>query len=511
MNPSSSCKARRRTGTGAAAAAAIVLLGGAADAGAALALKPCRLDGFPTELQCGRLERPLNPAEPAGKTISLRVVVVPALARNKLPDPVTVLAGGPGQAAAEMAPMLAPRYARLNQRRDLVFVDQRGTGQSAPLECKVEEEAHRETAAMLDTALQYQLVERCRERLMTLPHGDLRFYTTTIAMQDLDAVRQALGAPQWNLIGGSYGTRAGLEYQRLFPQAVRRNVLDGLAPADIALPRSFSTDTQAALDALLASCAAQPGCQAAYPQLAEQWQQLLARLPQKVTLRHPLTGKAFQGTLEREHVVLAARPPLYAPALSAALPGAIAAAARGEFDGLLALSSGLGGQGGRRGGLATGMHFSVVCAEDLPQLPRNQDAPGRDYQGYDLQRYQRLCANWPRGTVDAGFYQVPAAQSPVLLTSGGADPVTPPRHGERVAKQLGAKARHVVVPAAGHGVINLPCMREVVARFIEAKTDEEALAVKADCAAKMPRPLAFVPPNPELPPVKKDMNQEGSK
>ncbi|MBN8505458.1 MAG: alpha/beta fold hydrolase [Burkholderiales bacterium] len=492
----------------AAAAAVVVLLGGAAEASTPLALKPCRLDGHPTELQCGTLQRPLNPAEPGGKTISLRVVVVPALARNKLPDPVTLLAGGPGQAAAEMAPLLAPRYARLNQRRDLVFVDQRGTGESAPLECKVEEEAHRDTAAMLDMALQYQLVERCRERLMKLPHGDLRFYTTTIAMQDLDAVRQALGAPQWNLIGVSYGTRAALEYLRLFPQAVRRTVVDGLAPADIALPKSFSVDTQAALDALLASCAAQSGCQAAYPQLAEQWQQLLARLPQKVTLRHPVTGKALQATLEREHVVLAARPPLYAPALSAALPGAIAAAARGEFDGLLALSSGLMG---RRGGLATGMHFSVVCAEDLPQLETNRDAPGRDYAAYDLQRYQRICANWPRGAVEPGFYKVPAAQSPVLLTSGGADPVTPPRHGERVAKALGAKALHVVVPAAGHGVINLPCMREVVARFVEAKSDDEALAVKTDCAKNMPRALAFVPPNPELPPVKKNESKEASK
>jgi pimeloyl-ACP methyl ester carboxylesterase len=149
------------------------------------------------------------------------------------------------------------------------------------------------------------------------------------------------------------------------------------------------------------------------------------------------------------------------------------------------------------------MHFSVVCAEDLPRVADNADAPGRDFGDFDRRRYERICANWPRGAVEPAFYKIPAAQAPVLLTSGGADPVTPPRHGDRVAQQLGAKARHVVVPAAGHGVINLPCMREVVARFIEAKTDEDALAVKAECAKTMPRPLAYVPPNPELPPVKK--------
>jgi pimeloyl-ACP methyl ester carboxylesterase len=474
-----------------------------------LALKACRLPGFPTELQCGTLQRPLNPAEPQGTQISLRVVVVPALARNKMPDAVAILAGGPGQAAAEMAPLIAPRYSRLNQRRDLVFVDQRGTGQSAPLECKEEEEQAqaRGLEAQVDLEAHYAVIERCRQRLMTLPHGDLRFYTTTIAMQDLDAVRQALGVPQWNLIGASYGTRAGLEYLRLFPQAVRRSVLDGLAPPDIVLPKSFSTDTQAALDALLASCEAQAGCQAAYPKLAEQWQGLLAGLPRRVELRHPVTGQPSTVTISREHVLNAVRPPLYAPALSAAVPAAIAAAAQGDFNGLMALSSGLMG---RRGGLAAGMHFSVVCAEDLPPLAANRDAPGRDFIDHDRRRYERICANWPRGAVDPAFYTLPPARSPVLLTSGGADPVTPPRHGERVVAALGAQARHVVVPAAGHGVTNLPCMRDVLARFIEAKTDEAALAVKADCAATMPRALAFVPPNPALPPVKKTQ-PEGSK
>lgn len=476
-------------------------------AAAPLALQACRLDGYPTELLCGTLQRPLDPADPKGRTIALRVVVLPALARNKLPDPVTLLAGGPGQAAAEMLPLIAPRYARLNQRRDLVFVDQRGTGKSAPLECKVEEEAARGREASMTMDDQVALLQRCRDRLMKLPHGDLRFYTTTIAMQDLDAVREALGVAQWNLIGASYGTRAALEYQRLFPQALRRSVIDGVAPPDMALPRAFGTDTQAALDALLAHCETEPGCRAAYPDLAGQWRRLLAGLPRQVQLRQALTGKVETVTMERGQVVGAVRPPLYSPTLSALLPAAIAAAAAGDFNPLNALSGSLLG---RRGGLAAGMHFSVVCAEDLPRLAASQDAPGRDFGDADLQRYQRICDGWPRGTVDADFYKIPPAQSPVLLTSGGADPVTPPRHGERVARLLGAKALHQVVPSAGHGVINLPCMREVVARFIEAKSEAEALAVKTDCAKDLPRALAFVAPDPLLPPLPKK-NPEGSK
>lgn len=478
------------------------LLAQPAAAAPALELKPCRLPGHPTELLCGDLPRPLDPAQPRGKQISLRVAVVPALARNKLPDPVVFLAGGPGQSAIDLLPMLAQRLSRLQQRRDLVFVDQRGTGKSAPLECK--EERNLPVAESLDLEASMRRLDACRVELTKLPHGDLRQYTTVIAMQDLDAVRQALGVQQWNVIGGSYGTRAGLEYLRAYPASVRRAVLDGLAPPDMVLPLSFSPDNQAALDALLAACAAQPGCQAAYPDLAGQWQRLLASLPQTVSLVHPLTGRQEKGLLQREHVVRAVRAPLYVPSLASALPAAIAQAAEGNFNALSGLMTGMSGRGSQ---LAAGMHFSVICAEDLPRMAGSSEAQGKDYVRVDAQLYERVCKDWPRGSVPAAFYAMPAAQSPVLLLSGGADPVTPPRHGDRVAKALGAKALHQVVPAAGHGVMGLPCMREVLAKFIDAKTEAEALAVKTDCAVAMPRPLAFVPPNPYLPPVKK---KEGS-
>ncbi len=502
MNPFSLCipSARRIGLLVAAAAAALAASQAQAQASAAaLELKPCRLSGYPTEVQCGSLKRPLNPTEPQGKQIELRVAVVPALARNKLPDPVVFLAGGPGQAAVELLPALAQRLSRLNQRRDLVFVDQRGTGKSAPLEC--EEERNLPVQEQLDLAANERRLGECRQQLMKLPHGDLRFYTTTIAMQDLDAVRQALGAAQWNVIGGSYGTRAGLEYLRQFPQATRRAILDGVAPPDGVLPRSMGTDVQSALDALLAHCAREPGCEKAYPKLAQQWQQLLASLPREVSLQHPLTGKVEKARIEAQHVVRAVRGPLYVPTLASAVPAAIAEAAIGNFNALSGLMTGMSSQRATR--LAAGMHFSVVCAEDLPRLAQSSDAPGRDTGTADREMYERICKDWPRGEVPPAFYDMPKAQSAVLLLSGGADPVTPPRHGERALKALGPKAKHEVVPAAGHGVMGLPCMRDTLARFIEAKTDDEALAVKTDCAAKMPLPLAFVPPNPYLPAIPK--------
>lgn len=467
-----------------------------ASAGAKELTRPCRIEGMANELQCGSIKRPLNPAEAQGTQIDIRFVVVPAMARNKQPDPVLVLAGGPGQSAINIAPMMISRLARLNNRRDLVFIDQRGTGKSAPLQCADEEQLP--MAEGLDANAQFQRLERCRQDLSKLPYGDLRYFSTSVAMQDFEAVRVALGAPAWNLIGGSYGTRAALEYLRLFPAQVRRTVIDGVAPPDMALPASISTDGQAALEASFKACEKEPACASQFPQLRQQWAGLLQSLPRKISVLHPLTGLPESFSLSREMLLRAVRLPLYAPSLAAALPTAIAAASQGRFEGLLGLSSAFGG--GRAGKLAQGMHFSVVCAEDMPRLADSKDAAGADFGQDQAQFYTQACKNWPRASIAPDFYKLPPAPSPVLLLSGGADPVTPPRHGERVAKALGAtqaqRVQHIVVPEAGHGVMGLGCMRELLFRFIDAKTDAQALPQDASCASKIPRPTVFMPPQP---------------
>jgi len=191
---------------------------------AAIEWQPCRLKGMAHEALCGSVRRPLDPARPDGTAIDVHVALVPALARHKLPDPVFFIAGGPGQSAIDLAGPLTAQMGRLTNRRDLVFVDQRGTGRSAPLRCEDDGDVLQPLADRLDTAAQVTRAARCAHALAHLPHGDLTRYTTTIAMADLDAVRAALGAPRINLVGASYGTRAALEYMRLFPHAVRRAV-----------------------------------------------------------------------------------------------------------------------------------------------------------------------------------------------------------------------------------------------------------------------------------------------
>jgi pimeloyl-ACP methyl ester carboxylesterase len=453
-------------------------------------LKPCRLRGVEHEALCGVVKRPLDPAQTQGVQIDIHFAVLPALARNKKPDPVFFFAGGPGQSAIEIAQQVGAMLGRFTNRRDIVLIDQRGVGKSAPLVCDADDPA-RPLAEQFDLERVRAQQLQCFDRLKALSYGDLRFFTTTIAMADAEAVRAALSADKINLVGGSYGTRAVLEYQRQFPQRVRRAVIDGVAPPDMVLPASFSSDNQAALDALFAACAQDAGCAALEPQLAERWRALLASLPRTVTLAHPLTGRSETLLLTRPTLLGMVRGPLYAPALAAALPAAIGDATRDRFEPLAGLATALGGRRGTR--MAAGMHFAVVCAEDFPRLDRSIDKPGADFGGAFASLYGDICPLVPRGAVPGAFYTMPPAPAATLVLSGGIDPVTPPRHGERAAKALGAKALHVVVPNAGHGVMGIGCMRDVLYRFVDAASDDEALKVDASCVTAIPRPPMFAP------------------
>lgn len=479
----------------------------------------CRLPGLEQAARCAVLRRPLDPARPGGPQFDLHLALLPAISRAKAPDPVVFLAGGPGQSAIDLASVIVARHGRLQQRRDLLLVDQRGTGRSAPLLCP--DDQPRAGLMPLAEAMaigedqRRQRLAACRSALQALPHGDLRFYTTPLATADLEAVRTALGVEKLNLIGASYGTRAGLDYLRQHPQHVRRAVLDGLAPPDMRLHDSAARDNQAALDAVLAACAADtqavaglPGCARRHPDLAARLQALRARLPIATTLPHPVSGRLERVTLQADQLSAWLRAPLYAPSLAAGLPAAIDAAAqppgREDFAPLLALASSL--MGGGSPPLATGMHLSVLCAEDLGPAAPAVDASDRQAQtdaanafGSSFSRlYQQACADWPRGSVPAEFYRLPAAPVPVWLLSGSDDPVTPPRHGERVRQALGPQARHLVVTGAGHGVLALGCVRDAAQRFITAADDGTALAATdaqglKDCVGRHRRPPAYRP------------------
>jgi pimeloyl-ACP methyl ester carboxylesterase len=499
------CARRALAAAAAAAAGAFVPAVGsatpAAGPPASVPLASCRLPGLETAAWCGSVRRPLDPQTPGGRTIEVHFAVLPALARVRRPDAVVFFAGGPGQSAIDLAGPVAAMLGRLNNRRDIVLVDQRGTGRSAPLMCPTDTPAAawRPLAEGVDIARRAAEAAACREALQRLPHGDLRHYTTAVAMDDVRAVLDALGIDRANLVGASYGTRAALEFARRFPDRVRRSVLDGVAPPDMALPESGAPDTQAALDALFAACEAETdGCARRHPRLRERFRAFAASLPRTFEVAHPLSGVVEPLTLTRDGLIALVRAPLYAPALAAGLPAALDAAIAGRPGSLAALASSLGGSRAAR--LATGMHLSVVCSEDLPPAGAVA-APAPAASAPDVGRsfadaYAASCAGWPRGDVPPDFRRLSPTRSATWLLSGGLDPVTPPRHGARVAAALGPLARHEVVPNAGHGTLALACVRDAVVRFVEAPGDADALAIDARCAAALPRPPAFVPPGP---------------
>ncbi|MDW5417419.1 alpha/beta hydrolase [Iodobacter sp. CM08] len=444
------------------------------------ATKPCRVDGFATEVQCGQIERPLNPADPSGKKIQIHYMVLQAQDRNKLADPVFMLAGGPGQSAINVASWAEGPLNKLQRRRDLVFVDQRGTGRSAPLECPETQDLSK----IADAEWGIAALKSCKAQLQKLPYGDLRFFTTAIAVQDLEAVRKSEGYPAINLLGVSYGTRVGLEYLRQYPQTARRVVLDGVVPPDYALSGS---DLQKALDSLFGDCSHDTACQKAYPLLAQSWRELLASLPKATVLKHPRLNTEASVSMSRDTVLGMVSAVLYSPLNSSGLPFAITEAKAGRFNPLLALSGMTALP--NPGNIAVGMHYSVWCAEEAARLPLIIEKD--DFGRFRTEAYRKICADWPRGEVPAVFYTLPKSPQPVLLLSGGLDPVTPPAHAAHVAQALGAKARQVVLGKSGHGMLMQSCVDDLVYRFINS---EDPQKVELSCVKPIPRPVVWVLP-----------------
>lgn len=450
-------------------------------------LEGCRIPGVDREVRCGTVTRAEDPDQPHGPTITVRFAVVPAVARNKQPDPVFVLAGGPGQAATRTARQMMPVLGEVNARRDIVFIDQRGTGGSHPLECKVDETS---LGATFEQSQQIERLSACFKEL----RGDLRQYATWIAVRDFDAVRTRLGAAQVNLWGGSYGTRAALEYMRQFPQHVRSAVLDGVAPADMVVPVSFAIDADAALAALVEACRRDERCHHRYPDSGKRVDELLARADRGIDIQvpHPLTGLPESMRLDRRVLSSLLRVPLYAPQLSAVLPYALMQAAHGEYTSLVALSAAVAG--GINENFAAGMHFAVICAEDMPRVDAGERArvARTRFGSAFLDVYEQACRGMPTRPVPDAFYEIPPSKAPVLVLSGGLDPATPPRHGARVAERLG-NARHIVSPYLGHIVSTHGCAPTQLARFIRDATFDN---VDGGCLTRLPAATFFEPIDP---------------
>ena len=451
-----------------------------------IALADCRLPGLERPARCGSHEVWEDRAGKQGRRITLKVAVIPARRRGAEPDPLVVLAGGPGQGAIALAPQVAPLFSRLNDSRDIVLIDQRGTGGSHALDCAPEKGAPLQS--VFEDAMPEKMVRDCLAKL----DADPRHYATSNAVADLDEVLGALGYASVNLWGGSYGTRVALELMRRHPARVRTATLDGVAPAGMKLPLSFVGDGEAAFDSLMADCEADGAWGAAFPHLRSDLSALRARLarsPARARIGDPVTGE-FHDVRVTENILLSGLfRPLYAPEIASLLPLAIARAAGGDFNPLLAQN--LEFTGSLEKNLAVGMHLSVICSEDVPRItPADLAAATRAFFGRALvDDFLRACELWPRATLPDDFHQPVRSTAPVLLLSGGLDPATPPRHAETVLATL-PNARHAVAPNLSHGVSGHGCAPRLIERFVR---DASVESLDVTCLSRIPRPLFVLP------------------
>ncbi len=471
--------------------AALVLAGCAAQPAApaepTIAMAPCQLSAVgmseAVEARCGTLAVYEDQAAQSGRMIDLRIVLVSAIGRAPQPDPLVLLAGGPGQAASEAFAPLIAALGPINQERDLLLVDQRGTGGSNRLACP---SATNDLSAELDDAATLSWAKACLETL----DGNPALYTTAIAALDLDQVRAALGYERLNLLGVSYGTRMALSYAKLFPERVRALVLDGVVPQDAALGVDFALYGQQALDLIFARCATDPACAAAFPNLRATFSGLLERLerePALVRLSDPQTGVATELRLTRTMVAATVQTLSYAPETAALLPLLIhRASVEGDLAPLAAQMLIINGQLGES--IALGMRLAVMCTEDVPFYPADTAAQAStSYMGdYVVRQLSLACASWPRATIAADAKEPVASDVPTLLLSGEADPVTPPASAERAARTL-SNHLHIVVPGQGHNIFYRGCLPTLIADFIGSAA---SAGLEADCVAQL-KPTAF--------------------
>jgi len=457
-----------------------------------IALSPCSRTAIAGRVECGMVRVPENRARPSARSLSIFVLVLRATgdaSGEPAGEPIFFFTGGPGSAASLSAAYLSAQLAPLRATRDFVFIDQRGTGRSAPLVCGFPQDPVTRLEPMFDPAL----TAACRAALQRA--ADLRFYTTSDAALDVDDVRKALGYGRINLHGSSYGTRAAWAYAAKFPDRVRAMALHGAAPPGFLLPLPFARGLDAALDGVVAACAAEAACAARFPSLRRDVARAFDRLrdtPARVMV-HEQGGEPREGWLTRGELAEAVRYQLYTGTGAANLPRLLSLAAAGDYTPIAQAS--VLNRRRLEEQLNRGMFMSVTCAEDVPLMREPQiRAASRGTRLGDYRTRQQIaaCRDWPRGEPrwwappDGRDTPAPVAAAALVL-NGEFDPATPPEWARR-AMTLLPNGRLVIVPNGAHAFDRLgvdDCIARVIVEFFARGT---AKGVETSCMAGAKRP-----------------------
>ncbi len=462
-----------------------------------LELTDCRINAGPgapsMAARCGRMLRPLDPAGVVPGEIELRVAVVPALNLTPEPDPLVPIAGGPGQGSVQFYTAYSWAFEDVRRNRDILLIDQRGTGESATMDCEFDDDI---IAGEYSVEVTVEYTERCLEQL---PH-DPRFFTTSVAVTDMEAVRAALGYPALNLYGVSYGTRVAQHFARRYPGSTRTVIIDGVVPPQLSLGPEIATESQKAVDNILARCAEDDACNERFPGVAADFKQVVAELratPATINVPHPSTGRPEELVFGEGELAGSIRMLAYHPNSIALVPLLVHEAGKGNYAPLA--TQFMMTMVAMADAMSLGMHNAVMCTEDVPFYDKSlidYDGLAASYMGtFQLDALEAICSVWPAGPIDDDFKEPLATDLPVLLLSGDADPITPPRYAELAAMGLN-NAEHLVGTHQGHGQISVGCTPQLVADFIDTA---DPTALDATCMERsfvMPFFLDFSGPSP---------------
>ena len=475
----------------------LALLATSAAGAQSLELTDCRISAGPgassMAARCGTMTRPLDPTGAVPGEIELRVAVVPALNLTPEPDPLVPIAGGPGQGSVQFYTAYYWAFEDVRRNRDILLIDQRGTGESATMDCEFDDDIL-EGEYSVEVTVEY--TERCLEQL---PH-DPRFFTTSVAVTDMEAVRDALGYPALNLYGVSYGTRVAQHFARRYPDSTRTIVIDGVVPPQLSLGPEIATESQKAVDNILARCAEDDACNERFPGVAADFERVVAELraaPVTIDVPNPSTGRPENLAFGEGELAGAIRLLAYHPNSIALMPLLIHEAGKGNYVPLgsqfmmtmIAMAD----------AMSLGMHNSIMCTEDVPFYDKSSidyDGLAASYMGtFQLDALEAICSVWPAGPIDDEFKVPLATDLPVLLLSGDADPITPPRYADLAAVDLD-NATHLIGKHQGHGQISVGCTPQLVADFIDAADGSGLDATCLERSFVMPFFLDFSGPNP---------------
>jgi pimeloyl-ACP methyl ester carboxylesterase len=462
-----------------------------------LELEDCRISaghGAPSiPARCGTFVRPLDPSDESRGTIELYVAVVPALSLEPANDPFLPIAGGPGQSTVSFYAGWSSVFERVRQHRDIVLLDQRGTGASAPMVCDIDEDVVDGKFSAQQTR---DLTQQCLDRL---PH-DPRFFTTSVAVQDLEALRIALGYDAYNVYGISYGTRVAQHFARQFPDSTRTVIIDGVIPPQLPLGPDIATESQIAIDKVFARCLESAACNDRFPDIRGDFDLVRGALAEEavtVEYQHPVTAEREFTDFTADHLAGAVRLLLYNPRTVALLPLVISEAADGNFAPLAAqfhmvvtsLSESLN----------IGMHNAVLCTEDAPFIDWDSldtAAINASYMGpLQLEAIKAMCSVWPQGVLDDNLRAPLATDLPVLLLSGGADPITPAHYADLAAVDM-SNNWQIVGDNQGHGLASVGCMPRLIGAFVSTATLEDGAEACLQDAFVMPFFVDYTGPTP---------------